>query len=294
MAGISVAIADPIPLVNEYDDRVSVKALIDDNRKKIDELKQGLEADSLYNAGKHDDLWILRFLLSHKSKKAALKAAKATLLFRDKNKLDEDDIRSFPPGPECKSEANKRYLKSVPDGAVKFTVPDIKLGVIAFLNVEVIDQREVVKSVAKEDWLPSFCYTIEWSFQWLDYITRTTGLLTKSARFVEMKGFSMSRLSREMLKRDGEAAAIIEDCYPQLLQGIFVCNAPVWIQIPWRMFRPLMPKRVASKVDFIAPEKSETERRRLFKYISEENLPVRFGGKYEPWPVMFPPPAVDS
>jgi hypothetical protein len=60
-----------------------------------------------------------------------------------------------------------------------------------------------------------------------------------------------------MLKRDGEAMGIMEDCYPQLLQSIFICNPPVWIQIPWRMFRPFLPKRVVSKFDFIAPEKNE-------------------------------------
>ena len=79
MKGVDVAVADPIPLVNEYDDRVAVKSLIDTNRKIIDETKRELEADPLYNADKHDDLWILRFLLSHKkNKKAAHKAAKAT------------------------------------------------------------------------------------------------------------------------------------------------------------------------------------------------------------------------
>jgi hypothetical protein len=294
MAGISVAIADPIPLVNEYDDRVSVKALIEDNRKQIDEVKQCLQADSLYNAGKHDDLWILRFLLSHKkNKKAAIKAAKATLAFRNRHKLDENDIRHFPSGPLCKSDANKRYLKYIPDGALQFTVPDIKRGVIAFLNVDVIDQHELTKNVAREDWLPTYCYVSEWSFQWLDYITRTTGLLTKSVRFVDLKKASLSKFSHEMLKRDAEAMSVMEDCYPQLLQSIFVCNAPVWIQIPWRFLRPLLPTRVVNKFDFITPEKSANERNRLLKYISEDNLPVRFGGNYEPWPVVFLPPVVN-
>ena len=35
-----------------------------------------------------------------------------------------------------------------------------------------------------------------------------------------------------------------------------------------------MPKRVLSKVGFIAPQKSEKERKRLFQQVSEENLPL--------------------
>ena len=33
MKGVGVAVAEPIALVNEHDDRLSVKKLIDDNRK---------------------------------------------------------------------------------------------------------------------------------------------------------------------------------------------------------------------------------------------------------------------
>jgi hypothetical protein len=61
-----------------------------------------------------------------------------------------------------------------------------------------------------------------------------------------------------------------------------------------RLGRYLMGKtRVVNKFDFITPEKSAKERNRLFKYISEDNLPVRFGGKYESWPVAFLPPVVN-
>ena len=186
----------------------------------------------------------------------------------------------------------KRYLKYIPEGALSCTVPDVKRGLVAFLGVDVIDQHKVAQNVAWQDWLPTYCYVSEWSFQWLDYITRTTGLLTKSVRFVELKKASLSKFSQEMLSRDAQAMGVMEDCYPQLLQSIFVCNSPGWIQLPWRLLRPLLPTRVVNKFDFITPDTNEEERNRLFKYISQDNLPVRFGGKYEPWPVAFLPPAV--
>ena len=65
MKGIDVAVIDPIPLLNEYDVRPSVKALIFENRKMIDDVKHELQSDPLYRSDKHDELWILRFLLSH-------------------------------------------------------------------------------------------------------------------------------------------------------------------------------------------------------------------------------------
>jgi hypothetical protein len=62
-----------------------------------------LASDPLYEPNKHDDLWIVRFLLSHKQKvKAVTKAAQYTLQFRAKHQLDEVDIRYSPIGPNCK------------------------------------------------------------------------------------------------------------------------------------------------------------------------------------------------
>jgi hypothetical protein len=293
MKGVDVAVADPIPLVNEYDERPSVKDLISENRKIIDQMKQELQSDPLYVPDKHDDLWILRFLLSHKKHaKVALKAAKTTLAFRMERKLDERDIRAHPVGKNCKDEAVAEFSKHLSDDAITFGVPDVKRGVIGFFRYAGIDQHALVNNLDESFWLSTFCYVSEWSFQWTDYVTRTTGRLTKSVRIMDMEGFSISSISNENMKRDGAAMAVMEDCYPQLLQGIFICDPPIWIQIPWRIFRPLLPKRVVNKIDFIVPLTRKKERMRLFKHISEDNLPARFGGKYEIWPVEFHPPVV--
>jgi hypothetical protein len=61
-----------------------------------------LASDPLYQPNKHDDLWIERFLLSHKRNVTeGIKAAPYTLQFRTKHKLDEVDICYSPIGPNC-------------------------------------------------------------------------------------------------------------------------------------------------------------------------------------------------
>ena len=293
--GVDVAIADPIPLLNGQDSRPSVKALIQDNRKVINEVKENLQSNPLFNADKHDDLWILRFLLSHKKNtKVAFKAAETTLAFRKEHKFDEQDIRSLSvgtgPGKASQSEACQRYNKYCTEDACRFVVPDVTRGVIGCFRLAGVDQHGMVKNVDKENWLPTYCYISEWTFQWIDFVTRTTGRLTKSVRFLDMKGCGLSGISYEFVKRETDAMGVMEDRYPQMLHSMFICNSPVWIQIPWRVIRPLMPKRVVTKFDFIGRPKSDKERKRLFQHVSEQNLPVRFGGKHEVWPVDFPPP----
>jgi len=286
MKGIDVAIAEPISPVNEYDKRLSVKDLIIDNRDKINKLKSDLAADPLYNPKKHDDLWILRFLLSHKKKgKKALKAMKYTLLFRKEHKLDEwGDIRGNPPSIDC--EMTRQIFQYAQEGAQQDVLPDPKRGLVLFLQMAGIDGQTMVKNVDESAWLPYFSYCSEYTHQWLDYITRTTGRLTKHLRIIDLKGISLSKISIECNRRDGKAMGVMEDCYPQLLQCICVCHSPRWLQIPWRIVRPLLPKRVVKTMDFINPSITK-ERHRLLEYISEENLPERYGGKNPTWPLEF-------
>jgi len=284
MKGIEFAIAEPISPVDENDKRLSVKDLIIENRDKINKVKSDLAADPLYNPKKHDDLWILRFVLSHKKKgNKTLKAMKNTLMFRKEHKLDEwGDIRGNPPSVDC--ESTKQIFQYYQEGVHQNVLPDAKRGLIFYLQMSGIDGQTMVKNVDESAWLPFFAYFSEFSHQWLDYITRTTGLLTKHLRIIDLKGLAMSKISMELNRRDGKTMGVMEDCYPQLLQRIYVCRSPRWVQIPWRIARPLLPKRVVEKLDFINPSINK-ERNRLLEFISEENLPERYGGKNPTWPL---------
>lgn len=204
MKGVKEAIADAAPPVDEYDKRPSVKDLIQEHRKKIDQVQIDLQEDPLYDATKHDDLWILRFVLSHKgSTKKALKAAQGSLLFREDMKLGEKDLRGYALNKENNdSDAFNRYLVYCSDDFAVGAVPDVRFGAVLFLRMAGLDQHGIVENVAEEDWLPTFTYVNEWSFQWCDYATRTTGRLTKLVRIVDVSGSSFSAWNKECSRRD--------------------------------------------------------------------------------------------
>jgi hypothetical protein len=267
-----------------------VKELVEKHRKSIDAVAKELRDDPTFDSDhKHDDLWVLRFLLSNKNKvKPAAKAAQATLAFRKEFKLDENDIRAFPPcTPIAQDEAHKRLMKHIEEGCFGCHVPDPQLGPIFFLVFSGFHQNDMVEFVDEQDWKPAIVYVSEWCFQWTDYITRTTGRLTKNVRFVDAEGMKLSEINMECNRRDGKVMGSMDQMYPQMLEGIKIINSPSWIQIPWKVIRTIMPKRVVSKIDFIEPLKKESEKLKLLKYISEENLPSRFGGKYTTWPPQY-------
>jgi hypothetical protein len=187
MKDVDFAIAEPVPVDSDYDDRPSIKELIREHRCSIDEVKAELLNEPEFDyENKHDDLWILRFVLSHRKRtQGAVKAAKHTLAFRQEHKLDERDIRFSPPGPESDCEAMRRYTAYCDDDTFLWAISDSQRGVVTFIRYAGLDQHSLVANGDEEDWLPVFVYLSEWVHQWLDRISRTSGRLTKNTRLVQ-------------------------------------------------------------------------------------------------------------
>jgi CRAL/TRIO domain len=278
MSGIDTAVADPIEPVCPEDDRPSVKELIKEHTEKITKIRTGLIDHPLYDSNKHDDLWIMRFYMSHKKIQPAIDAAKYTLELRKEYNLDEIDIRSIPPH-QVRSGKVREYLNCWKDDAIIFTHPHPHRGVVCFFKFKSMDQHKVVKTLTEDYWIDILLYCSEWSFQWSDYVTRTTGRLTKSIRFLDVEGTTMSSINRECSRRDGKVMSLMENCYPQMLDTIFPFNAPFIIDMLWSFVRVVLPKRVVSKFDFIKPIQSDGDRRKLYRHISETDLPDYLGGK---------------
>jgi len=278
MKDVETTIAKPIDPVTQNDDRPSVLDLIKKHRDVIDEMKSHLKTDPLYVPDKHDDLWILRFILSHSTKKKcyAIKAAKDTLKFRHENCLDDKDIRDYPP-QECKSEEMNKYITFCNNGC-KWTIPDKQLGVIAFLRLGSFDFNSMASLLEKNEWLGAFIYGNEWTHQWLDFVTRTTGRLTKTVRFLDLSGMSKEKICMEGIRLQGEYAKKIEDFYPQLLEKQVLFNYPAWIKTPWKVARRLFPKRMVAKFDFLDPVHDSKDRAKLLKYLSDEDIVTNLGG----------------
>ena len=298
MKNEQVAIADTC--IDDADDefeerRPSVKELISQNRLLIDDVKSELCNHELYDETKHDDLWILRFLLSHKKdKRRALAAAEATLVYRKIHSLDERDVRAFPPQHRDQILNNESFHRLFEEGigedSITVVVPDKKrCGVVIYFNVSSIDTHALA-NVEQEDWLRGMTYVNEFQFQWLDYLTRTTGRLTKSTHIVDVAGIYFSMFNMTTQRKYTSATRAMQDCYPQAVQAYLVCHAPVWIEGPWRYLKPLLPSRVVEKLDFLNPRQYDEDLKRLLQYVPKALLPERFGGENQPWPPAFMPP----
>jgi len=269
-------VADPIQLEDD-DARPSIPQLIEKHRDAIDQVKEKLKTHPLFHFPKHDDLWILRFVLSHQknvTKSAA--AAQATLQYRHDRKLDLEDRRYW---PIDYTKVDMPYNSYVQDGFAQHAVPEPHKGVFAIVKFSLCDMPGMVQHLSNEECLQAFVYTQEWIFQWLDFVSRKTGRLTKLFRVIDLEGMTLPQFHLKHFQRESQLLGTMEDYYPQLLHGLCVVNAGPWIQIPWNLLRPLMPKRVLTKVDFAQPKEKSKDREKLLRFIDRTYLPVDYGGE---------------
>mmetsp|Transcript_40821 Transcript_40821/g.97793 ORF Transcript_40821/g.97793 Transcript_40821/m.97793 type:complete len:239 (+) Transcript_40821:147-863(+) len=214
MKGTDVAISDPAidPVVPE-DKREKVKDLIGQYSDKIEKVKEGLADDPLYDPSKHDDLWILRFVMSHKKAKPSLKAAKHTLEFRKQHNLDDEDIRDKYPHKLTSGNVYEYWKERCNGDAIICVHPDPKRGVLMFLTFGHFN-TDAANTLSDEVWDEAFIYTSEFVHQWLDYTTRTTGLMTKSVRFIDLRGATFKHFDRKSTQRDGKSKSFVFSIHP--------------------------------------------------------------------------------
>lgn len=296
---------------DQYDDRPFISDLLTKHSVAIKSVHDTIQADDfargIYNkpsnAKRYDDIWILRFVLSHKgSVKSASKAALNTIKFREEKKINElgdirhrlrnygdlDDAKRF----SGESLAGWELFNSFcGENAAVQTVPDDNRGLILFCDVGQIDMDRVAEEMLEEIMTEYLIHLNEAVFQILDGITRRTGRLTKHMKLIDLGNVQLRNMNRTYLKRDGAINSMLEDYFPQLTGTVFVVNSPVWVSTFWAMLRPFFPKRMVQKIDFlpsIQKSKNKSSKKHLkpvFRYISEEHYPERYGGKNQQWPM---------
>jgi len=294
---------------NPYDERPLVDDLLEKHAKAIASVRESIldddECKALYGKGdntkRYDDIWILRYVLSHKGHvKSASKAAMNTIKFREESKLNQaGDLRHRIKQhgvPDSEKMANidplpgyKLYNKYCEENAICTTLPDENRGIVVYYDMGKMDQHGLATGMDTEQMKEMVLYANEAMFQVVDEITRRTGRLTKVMKIVDMSSTGFRKMNRAFLQRDGASSKASEDYYPQLLACIMVINGPTWLSTFWSLLRPVIPKRVAEKVDFLPSvakmKGNQKALKSILKYVAEENLPEKYAGLNKQWPL---------
>ena len=270
------------------DPRPAVADLIEKHMSQIKDIGQLLQHDPLYDPNIQDDLWILRYFLSHKNVRKAADAAKATLQYRKEHNLDEvGDIREqWDPNLHAFQQQQHQggFYSCFEKDSLISTVPDKNRGVISYVIMKGIDQTKMVQTIDDDVAFKHYMHFKEWLFQVNDEVTRRTGRLTKALKVVDLKRMKLRHVNRAYMKRDAKLNKKLQDFYPQSLGSMLVVNASPIFESVWSMFRPFFPTRMVEKINVANPKKRPSDMLHFAKYVSEEDVPAMYGGKLTSWP----------
>lgn len=277
-----------------FDDRPFISDLLNTYSSAIKSVRNIIQEHILYkdNALRYDDIWILRFVLTHKKNiSKASKAAIKTMEFREKKKLNEiGDIRHKIPYKDDNSSnlfyCHKLFYKycKTKDAAMN-TLPDMNRGVVQYCLLDKVNIIDIANEMTEEEIQDVYIYLNEAIYQIQDEVTRRTGRLTKKLQILDIKGFRLQNLCMTFLKNDAAANKALEEYYPQLLGSVLIVNSPVWVSTTWNFLKSMFPRRFAEKVTVLPTKISQKDIKLLLRYISEDNLPERYGGKNKEWPL---------
>jgi hypothetical protein len=227
------------------DGRQQVSALLSKHAAAVDAVRAAVSTDRLYDERRHDTLWLLRFVLSHKGNiAAAVAAARGTMAYRHEHRLDDPEYDRT----HMSRTALEGFHSSIGAGAVTYYTPDTDRQLLLIGRVRDLDFHRIVATMSPEETAHAGRLSSEFIFRYCDEVTRRTGLLTKYVRFIDLSGIRLGGMNREFQRRDRELSRQLEDFYPQLLEAVYLCHAPFFLQSIWRAMRPLLPERFVDKV----------------------------------------------
>ena len=293
----------PIDPVTPGDDRPAICDLLSKHQEAVQAIQASIQSNPLYNPKLHDELWMLRFWLSHnknsssktraKAVQNAVDAAVETLEFRKKHKLDEADIRrSMWPewveddGPNGEVLMKPSIYNKLAEFNDKYTYLHCQLhpdrGLIGFARIAGTRPPEKMANYPEEEETKMFLTWSEWRFQVLDEVTRRTGRLTKHAIFIDCEGIGWKHMDRKASAREAKLMSLTQNVYPQVNGGFFLLKMPTFMQYFIRLVRPLYPKRLLEKMDVII---TESDVNRIYPRFADINtIPKCFRGTHPSWP----------
>uniref|UniRef100_A0A7S0NV44 CRAL-TRIO domain-containing protein n=1 Tax=Calcidiscus leptoporus TaxID=127549 RepID=A0A7S0NV44_9EUKA len=261
--------------------KLIVSDLIQKHRDLLDSLRSEVQDHAHFKPDQHDDIFLLRFLLSHKLKLPKAKAACCNAL-RIRAELALDDAAKM-----VTSSSWRHWEDGVVHDTAKYMIamyrceqPDADLGPIWYIKLSELDFQGLMAAADLSQYRRTNILLNEWLFQRLDETTRRTGVIAKTIRVIDARGWKPSGTFQKWFKTDAKLLADFSDLYPQMLGCVLVLNVPGPLKFLWdNVLKRLLPDKVTEKVDLIDPAKKASDAAVVEKWLSLDYWPERFGGR---------------
>lgn len=190
----------------------------------------------------NDDLFLLRFALSHKDniKEKGVPALKETIAWRNANKDLLAKLRTGEKHP-CEVKMVK-YSPFALHGQSKGGDP-IAVTRTGIANTTILQMKMTADEIKQ-----GIIFQKEYCAHICDQESRKRGYICKLISIVDMKGFGLSSIDRTFTKSMGEAMSSTESHYPQLLGSMFLLNTPFFMSAVLALAEFFLPARTFAKL----------------------------------------------
>ena len=280
------------------DESISVEHLLRKHRSFITYLqkqvppplsnKDGNPGD---NFVKYDDLFYLRYALSHENdQKGAQEALTFTFNFRSspehcqRAELVSTQSSYFNDPAIVES---KKWSVAGPLGIDKDGQPNehgvlqdsTGQGYVMCVRIAMCKRNEMQNSQPFAEFRRMQLLHREKSFQYVDRLTRETGLLCKQVMILDFAGASLSSMRDSRTRSiQAEVSNISKQVYPQLVDKLAMVNAPSWLAVLLKAFRLILPKSTLDKIELFSTIEGLWESDWGKHRLKRDKMPLFLGG----------------
>lgn len=262
-------------------DSRDLETLLPANGVRIATLLDAVRADvpqPLSDAGSaephhYDDIWALRFVLSHPEDANAIAAAKANIAWR---KEKADMLEAARRGDRLpRFAAIERFVVADYHGCTNSGAP------LYVVRAGISNPTAMMDEIPKADLVDFMMYRKEIGFAKCDRITRSTRVLVKLVTVNDLNDVSLLAGTEKRFQAVlGESSKLSEMYYPQLLDRAVLVNVPYIFSAIWSVMKNVLNAKARSKVAICPGDalKGDISKCPFAKLLDLETLPSFLGG----------------
>lgn len=221
----------------------------------------------------YDDIWALRFCLSHDEDDEALATARKTLSWRKEHAEMLEKA--------AKRERVKKFASIERFVAADYHGEDKRGNPVYCIRAGISNPSAMMDAHTKDEVLMFMMYRKEIGFLIADERTRRTRKLHKLITVNDLNHVSlMAGTDKRFQKVLGESSKMSETLYPQLLDRAVLINVPYIFSVIWSMVRGLISAKTKAKVAICPGDtlKGDVSKCPFAKHVKMETIPTFMGG----------------
>ncbi|KAI8909154.1 CRAL-TRIO domain-containing protein [Gorgonomyces haynaldii] len=250
---------------------MSLSQLLEDNKEQIATLKAKV-SDCL---GDHDDIWLLRFVLSNSGLEEQEEAIRYYVKFFDEHKDAIAEVRK-----NGKLEKWDQITKFQVTGNHKYTSEGEP---VFYIRLGLCNTKALMDAHSYDDVVLWMILNRLNNMDYCDRETRKRNKIVKCISVLDFQGFSLTRGNDSRFSKIiGDTSKISEKIFPQLLGKSVFVNVPSYFMFVLNLIKPLMSKKTVEKMTFCPGQlsgKPISACPYLRMYLKLEDVPSFLGGQ---------------